>query len=845
MFKLFGSEKLVSLRNQFKLLASILVIFIVAGAWFGYTNLSSTRLAIENNLAERSKLLESTHVVRALLLDTYRSLDSFLLEPSRVEYRDSVAVSINEAVFYSQKLLDATQNSNEISSESIELLIATLRRLITETDELIETRLNPSLQYPSLAVGRRLLGPNRNRANNEIALALNALRGEEKLDGRPDITELFMNARHLWTQMLSNFRLYLANRMGSFNEDSLPIQEQGIETLYKEYLVEMARIQQLVDDEVVGFETSDAFTEFLNATKRWHEGFQEVKRIHHTSEWRIDAKLMKQNIVPSIQEASEILRLVNDRLVQAAEQDIETFDKVATQQTFILWLIAGLGIAFLASVVMTAERLVFSPISIIAKALKAQALGKTSLELPIAKSRETRDLTEAFSEMSRQINMRQSELEYRALHDGLTSLPNRSLLYENINHDISIARRDGAQVALLMIDLDRFKEVNDTFGHQVGDQLLIEVGNRLSTSLRDVDTVARMGGDEFAVILPEVDVMQAQHVAKKLFRRSQIPYVINDFKLTAPASIGIAMYPKHGTDAQVLLRRADVAMYVAKQDRIGYSVYDPDYDQYSIKRFAMISDLREALIKNNLELYYQPKMDMKSQQVLGVEALLRWNHPEHGFIPPEQIVELAEHTGTISELTYWVIDRALEQIIAWQEKGINLDVSVNVSAHNLRDEGFVGKISGIIHRHKFPCDQLTLEITENAMMENPTRAIDILKELDEMGVRLAVDDYGTGFSSLSYLSKLPVDELKIDKSFVFDMDTDRNNETIVRSTVELAHNLNMSVVAEGIESELVWNILRSFGCDHGQGYFMSKPLPVVELEAWFKTGQSMSRTLAG
>jgi len=840
MFKLFGSKKLVSLRKQFKLLASILVIFIVAGAWFGYTNLSSTRLAIEKNLAERNNLLESTHVVRALLLDTYRSLDSFLLEPSEPEYRESVSISINEAVFYSQKLLEAAQTNTDISTESIEQLILTLRRLNTETDELIETRLNPSLQYPSLAVGSELLGPNRNRANNEIALALNALKGEERLDGRPDVTELFMNVRHLWTQVLSNFRLYLANRMGSFNEDSLPVQELAIETLYKEFQVEMTRIQVLVDDEVIGFETSDAYAEFLGATGRWFDGFQKVKLIHNSSEWRIDAKLMKQNIVPSIQEASEILRLLNDRIVRASEQDIEIFAEVAAQQTLILWLIAGLGIAFLASVVMTAERLVFLPISIIAKALKAQALGKTSLQLPVAKSVETRDLTEAFSEMSRQIGVRQSELEHRALHDGLTSLPNRTLLHENINHDISIARRDGSQLALLMIDLDRFKDVNDTLGHQVGDQLLVAVGKRLGSCLRDVDTVARMGGDEFAVLLPDVDAIQAELVAEKLFKRSQLPYEINDFKLTTPASIGIAMYPEHGKDAPVLLRHADVAMYVAKQDRIGYSLYDPEYDQYSIKRFAMISDLREALLHDNLELYFQPKMDIFSRQVIGVEALLRWNHPEHGFIPPEQIVELAEHTGTISALTYWVIDQALEQVTAWQAKGINLEVSVNVSAHNLREERFVNDIRTIVERHEFPCQLLTLEITENAMMENPTRAIDILKDLDEMGIKLAVDDYGTGFSSLSYLSKLPVDELKIDKSFVFEMDKDRNNETIVRSTIELAHNLGLNVVAEGIESELVWNILRSFGCDQGQGYYMSKPLPVAELEVWLSNGQSLA-----
>jgi len=834
MFKQSGSEKLVSLRSRFKLLASILVFFIIAGAWFGYQNQSNTRLAIENNLIERNNLLESTHIIRALLLDAYKSIDSFLLEPSQIEYRDNIFISIKEALFYTNQLLEAAPTNEEIRAEDIRQLIATLKKLDSDATELIETRLDSSRQYPSMAVGGEVMQPNRNRANNAIALAINALKGDEKPEGRPDVLEQFITVRHLWTQVLSNFRLYLANRVGSFNEAALPIQERGIETMYKEYRVEMARIQQLVDDEIVGFETGDAYVDMLEATENWFDGFQKVKFIHHTSEWRIDAKLMKENIVPSIQQASSLLRTVNDRIVQAAEQDIETIENVASQQTLVLWLIAGVGIAFILSVVMSAERLVFAPIAVIARALKAQALGKPNLEIPVSRSTETRDLTQAFGEMSRQIHMRQSELEYRALHDSLTSLPNRTLLYENINHDISIARRDGTQLALLIIDLDRFKEVNDTLGHQVGDQLLVDVGKRLNSSLREVDTVARMGGDEFAVLLPDVNPSQAELVANKLHESSQTPYEMNELKLAASASIGIAMYPEHGEDAQSLLRHADVAMYQAKQDRTGYSIYDPENDQYSIQRFAMITELREALQQDKLELFYQPKLDVKSKDVLGVEALLRWNHPEHGFVPPEQIVDLAEHTGTISTLTYWVIETALKQIIAWQSSGINLEISVNISAHNLRDESFVDKVRQVLHRYEFPCQLLTLEITENAMMENPIRAIDILNELDEMGIRLTVDDYGTGFSSLYYLSKLPVDELKIDKSFVFDMDTDRNNETIVRSTIELAHNLGLNVVAEGIESELVWNILRSFGCDHAQGFYMSKPLPANELELWLE-----------
>ena len=820
-----------------KLFASMLVLFILVSAGYGYQRLSITESTIKVNLVERNNVLEATHILRAGLLDAYQAINSFLLEPSQVEFWEDINKTMGLSISLSRNLADGQLPMNVVNKTNFRQLYLTLRTIADDIDDLIEIRLDPSRQYPSLAIGADVMQPNRNNINNAFGLAINSLNGEEKLIENPEVLEAFITGRHLWTQVLSNFRLYLANRMGSFNEEALSVQEKAIETLYGEYRNNIKKLQVLVDDGVIGFETSEAYEVLLKSSAGWFSGFQKVKYIHGTDAWRIDAKQMKEKITPNIERASYILRIVSNRLSDEASDDVTELGKVASQQSLILWLVAGIAMTFVIFIFVSVQKAILTPISIIASALKQEALGKTAQELPTIYASETKDLVDAFSEMSRQIHLRQSELEYRALHDALTSLPNRTLLFDHIEHDIFIAQRENSNLSLLMIDLDLFKEVNDTFGHAVGDQLLIEVGKRFKKVLRDIDTVARMGGDEFSILLPGVGQDEVISIAKKILKVSQLPYEINELKLVVSASIGAAIFPMHGEDAKNLLQHSDVAMYVAKQNKLGYSLYDPAQDQYSIKRFSMTADLQEAIENDTLELYYQPKLELRSENLLGVEALLRWEHPEYGFIPPEEIVELAEQTGFISKLTYWVAEKAIIQMMSWRERNIDFDMSINISAHDLKEESFVAGIKNILGKYEFPRDALTLEITENAMMSNPMLAVNTLTEFSKMGLGISVDDYGTGFSSLSYLSKLPVNELKIDKSFVMNMDTDSSNEMIVRSTIDLAHNLGLTVVAEGIESELVWNMLRSYGCDQAQGYFMSKPIPTLEFEDWLENKQ--------
>lgn len=423
---------------------------------------------------------------------------------------------------------------------------------------------------------------------------------------------------------------------------------------------------------------------------------------------------------------------------------------------------------------------------------------------------------------------------HQALHDQLTGLPNRTLLHDRLNQALLATDRSGRALALLLMDLDRFKDVNDTFGHQYGDLLLRQLGARLKASLRDSDTIARLGGDEFAVLLPGTDENGAMVSATKLVEILDKPFVVEGQPLDIDASVGIALAPSHGDDATTLLQRADVAMYLAKRAGGGVAVYQFAQDQYSPQRLALMRDLRTALDADQLVLHYQPKVDFRSGRVDGVEALVRWQHPERGIIPPDEFIPLAEHTGLIRQLSLWVLDHALSQCRTWREHGLPMHVAVNLSARNLRDSNFATTIAKLLDRWDVDPRCLEVELTESAVMDDPFRAIEILNRLHDVGVRISIDDFGTGYSSLAYLKRLPVDQIKIDRSFVLDMARDNGDCSIVRATISLGHDLGLQAVAEGVEDQKVWEMLQQLGCDVAQGYYLCRPLPAEECTAWLE-----------
>jgi diguanylate cyclase (GGDEF)-like protein/PAS domain S-box-containing protein len=437
----------------------------------------------------------------------------------------------------------------------------------------------------------------------------------------------------------------------------------------------------------------------------------------------------------------------------------------------------------------------------------------------------------------------EQELQFLALHDALTGLANRSLFTDRLEHAIHAAKREGTSFGLMVMDMDHFKEVNDSMGHHSGDLLLQQVAGRLRGTLREVDTVARLGGDEFGV-MPEggVGIKGTIRAAEKLVAAMDLPFNLGEALVDVGLSIGIAQFPDHGEDAETLLRRADVAMYVAKRNKLGYSVYSSEQDQHSALRLALMGEMRQAIRGRQLVLHYQPKVDLSTGGTFGVEALVRWDHPERGHLAPDQFVPLAEQTDLMSSLAQWVMEESLCQLEKWRRAGIDLTMAVNLSAANLHETSLPDNTAALLARFNLPASCLIVEITESAIMA--AQADRTVRRLSEMGVGVSIDDFGTGYSSLSYLKTLPVDEIKIDRSFVQNMSTDSDDAAIVQPTIDLGHNLHIQVVAEGVEDEAACLMLRDLGCDYAQGYHISAPLEATALEAWLHTSV-WGRRLAG
>ena len=422
---------------------------------------------------------------------------------------------------------------------------------------------------------------------------------------------------------------------------------------------------------------------------------------------------------------------------------------------------------------------------------------------------------------------------HQALHDALTRLPNRTNFYEQCERALASPPSASGRIAIMLMDLNHFKDVNDTLGHQTGDRLLVEMGNRLSATVGPRAVAARLGGDEFAVLLPFVDdLAEPMAVAHDILEAVRRPVSLEGLELEVGASIGIAMWPDHGLDATSLLQRADVAMYAAKVSRGGVRVYARDEDHYSPRRLALAAELRHAIDACELEVHYQPKAAIADGRIVGVEALVRWYHPQHGALSPDEFIPLAEQTGLVKGLTDFVLATAVDQIRVWRDLGLDLHVAVNLAAPSLVDPTLASRVHAVLLAAGVPPEALVLEITESSVMADEVRSLAVLTELADLGVTLSVDDFGTGYSSLSYLQRLPVQEVKIDRSFVFNVGTDGNDAAIVRSIVELSRTLNLRVVAEGVEDRLAWDRLASLGCDLAQGYFLSRPVPAVMLTDW-------------
>jgi diguanylate cyclase (GGDEF)-like protein len=452
---------------------------------------------------------------------------------------------------------------------------------------------------------------------------------------------------------------------------------------------------------------------------------------------------------------------------------------------------------------------------------------------PLLFARQMFQRTHSLQKATDELAVKQAENEYQAMHDSLTGMPNRMFFHKRLLEVIEQAREHDGKMAVVLMDLDHFKEINDTLGHHFGDMLLQEIGPRMSSVLRDNDLIARLGGDEFGIVLPDLPSEEvAIRIADRVLEELEQPVSVEGLALDVAGSLGIALFPMQAEDAETLLRRADVAMYVAKENGGGYEVYQDSFDVHNPQRLTLIGQVRPALETGEFVMYYQPKVRLMDGRVAGAEALIRWEHPTLGLVPPDEFIPLVEKTVLLRPLTHYVAESVLKQWREWASLGIRIPISINVSPRSLLDADFPDAIQSLLRQYDVPPAYLRIELTEGFLMGDSGRSIAVLDSLSNVGVGLSIDDFGTGYSSLSYLKRLPIEEIKVDRAFVMQMHVDANDFMIVRATVDLGRNLGLRVVAEGVEDLATFDRLADFGCDEAQGYYISRPISAIEFTRW-------------
>lgn len=830
--KFIGFFGRFSLRQRYLAVAIGVFLIILFSAMISEYYVAQTQEQSTRNIENRNLVQHISRSLRNSVWGTEYALQAFILTPT-AWYRDAVQDRVKTALASTQKLAEIQWLSNQGLDDSIARIDNSLLELNHAMNTLMDIRSDVERLFPAARLMDNTLAPAHSNFLTAAQLAIQEL----EIDHSPQnqrIHQAFQDALQSWLQMTSSFRLYVVRQAGIYSDTEKGLNDAAhdISLHYQKVQEHLQQLRELEKGFDFPLQAAESLQQMTQSTNIWYQAYQEFRTMRKTGHWRADFPIIEEKIQPLFAEIWNGLDRIDSAVESAAVQDVNLWTHVARSLRTNILLLSLLALAVIITGYIFFQRTVLNPLSTMTKVMKQVAHGHYQESMPRPNSLEARDLVDAFQHMQHKIEERQNELRHQTLHDALTGLPNRLLLNDRMQQSLLISARDRNPLCLLMMDLDRFKEINDTLGHHVGDEVLREVSQRLQELLRRSDTVARLGGDEFAVLLPETSSLEAQSIAQKIAGAFEQSIPINDQQLLVGTSIGIAVYPDHGDDVETLVKRADVAMYVAKHSGLTYSVYSPKHDQHSVSRLAMISELRYAINNDELELYYQPKIAFGSGELVGAEALLRW--PRWSNVPVEHLITTAEQTGLIRPLTHWVLRHSLHQYLEWHKFNLHMPVAVNLSTWNLEHSDIDEVVGQLLDEYGVTPDFLEFEITENAMLKNPERAMSILRRLSRLGILLSVDDYGTGFSSLAYLKQMPVRQIKIDRSFVMDMLEDENDAVIVRSTIDLAHNLGLEVIAEGVENAEIWDLLEILGCDIAQGYHIARPMPASEFLEWMR-----------
>ena len=818
-----------SLRQQYILAASIVSLLLILASTITGIYLSYVTSSTTESLNQYDKIVLKVDELDTAIRKADKSIAALISSPEKI-YHKRIVDTIHDVRIKIDNLLELEQLDNNYLLPQIKKIEFIHHQLHVEVTKLLELRNDINWLYPMLPyINITLL-----ESNSEFETAINIAIKETLNIGNKqsygNVFRLLDELRNIWRLKILDFRGALIRFAGlsAINiaqEDNIKNFQVNIENKLKKLLV-------LKNKGQLGFETEDAIETMILSSGKWYKDYQELLLIRKSNVWRADIKYIKNNIQPLQENIFNELVGLDKSLRDISLNNTIKIKKVTKQIHLELWVLTIIAVMFVVLIYRVLEKSLLIPVAHISELLTDENQNLKNIELPEKGSKEVHSLIDSFNTMRRQIHHRQMALEFQAMHDSLTGLPNRALFQDRLEQAINLAERDKSCVSILLLDLDRFKDINDTLGHSIGDRVLRRIAKRLEKSLRSSDTVARLGGDEFSILTSYNNRSQIEAFVDRIVKDIERVIIIDDQKLYVGVSVGIASYPSDGKDPDTLIRHADIAMYSAKRENKNQEFYAEEKDYHNADNLTLLAELKAELKKpsDQIQLYFQPQIDLNTSEVTSVEALIRWNHPVQGFIPAEQIIRVAEQTGLISELTYWVIAESIKEYIKWDN--LDITISINLSVWNLQDPNLISFISKKLNENNIKPEKIVFEITESDVMHDPIKAREVLTTLSEMGVELAVDDYGTGFSSLAYLKVLPVKCLKIDKSFVIDMFDDENDAIIVHSTIELAHNLGLTVVAEGVETEQLLDKLRQLGCDYAQGYLISKPKNSSEFIKW-------------
>lgn len=817
---------------------SILAYF----AWYKVDNLTSSQLQEIEHRARADNELANV-ILQLHRLETV--LQRFILQPN-----DENKKSINRAFLLHDSAINKLRGNAWIRQEHARLdilrHIETDRgKLFNEIESLIKVRLDGTHSFPAINIMRERMF----RHHNQFLASLNYLIMEvsENLS-KPANLGLYQNLieiRYTWQSLVSEFRLLVAYSLGMFSHNP----QRDIRPHKTNIELGINRLQLLIDklnkyqkQHQSPLLNDKSLTDIQQQFTDWNNAYAEVTTTFNPGQWRHDIVLLQKNIDPVFEHIRAHTSNLERELDIASTQNITDLTIVAhnLSDSIIIIVVCIILSGLLGFIVF--NKAILTPIAQVATALKDEAMGKQKTEVPLSTALEIQQLSDAFYEMQRQIRNRQAHLDHMAHHDALTQLPNRLLFHDRLEQAIFRAERDATIVGLLFLDLDRFKKINDTLGHDIGDRLLKIASSRLTSTLRSTDTVARLGGDEFAIIAENINsTEQLSAMAGKVLSAFITPFQIENYELHVSVSIGITTGPGDEKNVDALIKNADIAMYYAKDaGRNNYKFYSSEMASQVASHLTLETQLRHALDNNEFELYYQPIINLKTGSMISTEALLRWNHPTRGLLLPGEFLPILEDSGMIRSITQWVINQASQQYLRNKKTGLNVRMSVNLSGLLLKDDTIMDVIINAITYAKMEPAGLIVEITEDTLLEDLQGSLKALNTLQSMGIRIALDDFGTGQSSLNHLRQSPIDIVKIDKDFVRDIPSDRQDSELVDAIIAMAHKLHIKVVAEGVETRQQLDFLRWHKCDAIQGYLFSPPLSSHELDEMLTQDKHMS-----